>query len=285
MKTTLTQALNLAKEEFIAKMISLNQDKVMKTLDSDLTLKSKYQDKVVEIYNEDIAHQDFFRKVEFGESKALLSLLNLNQKGWVLYFACIRGGSFKAAYNAVELGFQDNNNIKKFFPNLVFDEVNRLANGENFPHLENNIDYLGFIDKAYKPYISHEIYTFMLYASFVHHVKNGFNINNQHMLNLVGMQADNEMKKYKKQYYHNCMSLIEKYQEKLHFELWTPQLLGLLHKDIKTPFPYHNTSFSNQTYELEQFAPYGEVLGKFLMKDNFDKKFPEKQNNHAKVKI
>lgn len=285
MKTPLEQALTLNKKEFIDKLISLDQEEVIHTLEHNIHLKKQYENKVVDIYNENIANNDFYRKVEFGESTALISLLKPEQRGWILYFSCVRGANFKVAYNCAEIGFVDNEHMKNFFSNLVFDEVNRLARSDNFPHLENNVDYLGFIDKVYKPYINQENYTFMLYASFVHHVKNGFNINNQNFLSMVGMQADNDSDKYKKQYYTNCMVLIEKYKEKLHFDLWTPELLGLFHKDIQTPNPYNSMGISSQEYELQQFAKYGKILGRFLMKNDFDEKFPEKQQNHKIAKI
>lgn len=285
MKTILEQALTLNKEDFIDKMISFNQEDIITTLDNDDNLQTNYKNKVITIYNEDLINTDFYRNVDFAASKALLSLLEPEQRGWVLYFSCIRGASFKSAYNAVDLGFCDNDNMKKFLPTLVFDEINRLAKGEQFPHLENNINYLKFVDTVYKPYINDETYLFMLYASFVHHVKNGFDINNQNFLSMVGMQDDNKAKTYKKEYYTNCMALIENYKEKLHFDLWTPELLGLFHKDIQTPNPYNSMGISSQKYELEQFAKYGKILGKLLMKNEFDKKFPEKQQHHKKAKI
>lgn len=287
MKTTLEKALQLDKSDFIQQLVSFNQEKVINTLHDDINLRNRYQNKAVELYTDDIAKQDFVRNVELGKSKALLSLLNPEQRGWVLYFSSIRGQNFKAAYNAVELGYADNNNIKKFFSTVVFDEINRLSNGDEFSHLENNIDYLGFIDKTYKPYTSPETYTFFLYVSFVLHVKNGFKINNQHFLNLVGLKDEkqNASKNFKKEYYNNCINLIKDYKEKLHFDLWTPELLGLFNKDINTPNPYGGMGISNNAYELEQFARYGQVLSKFLMKNDLDEKFPEKQHEHKKVKI
>lgn len=262
MKTILEQALKLNKPEFIEKITSLNQEDIIDIFNNDNNLQNNYKNKVIDIYNEGIVNPEFHKRVEFSESKALLSLLEPEQRGWVLYFSCMRGLSFKAAYNSVELGFNGNENMKKFFSTL-----------------ENNIDYLHFIDNAYKPYINDETYIFVLYASFVLHVKNGFNINNKHFLNMVGMQDDNEVQKYKKQYYTNCIALINNYKEVLHFDAWNPQLLKLFHKDINTANPYNNIGISNKQYELEQFSQYGEILKKILMKSDFDKKFHEKNKN------
>lgn len=284
-KTILEQAITLPKKDFLDKILSLNQVEIIDTWENEPSLKNQYQEKVNAIYKEDIVEKDLYKEFGFAQSISLLSLLTPDIRGKILYCSCIHGQHFKVAYNVVELGYAPNSNMNKFFPHFAFDELSRLSHTDTFPHLENTIDHLHFLEQVFKPFLEPATYHFILYASFVHHVKNGFNFNNKNFLNLLGLQDDNTYAVFKKEFYTNSMNLIEQYKQKLGFDLWTPDLLSLFHKDIKTPNPYSRIGISNQKYELEQFAPYSHALEKIMMKDGLDHKLPAKGIANKKAKL
>lgn len=285
MKKILQKALSLEKYDFIEYIISLNQHKISSIFDSDALLKEQYRQKANELYTEGMNIHDWHKDMQFAESGVLVQLLTPEQRGNVFFVSIIQRNNFMAAYNAVQHDFVLNEDIIQHLPDLVLDEISRLSGEDAVAHLEKNINYLDYLDKAFKPFLEDSLYTFVLYTSFVHHVKKGSVFNNQNFLHMVDMLSDYQLEKFKPHYYQVSIKLIDSYKKKLHFENWPDHLKSLFYNDIKTANPYNCGGISSWRFTIEEFKPYGLILEKFILNDAFNDKFPAMGKISKKNKI
>lgn len=285
MKTILQKALTLDKYAFIKHIISLNQNKVISTLDSNESLKEQYRQKTFQLYTEGMNINDWHKDMEFAESIALVQLLTPEERGRVFFASIIQRNNFKAAYNAVQNEFILEDSISQHISSIVFDEISRLSIENEVSHLEKNIDYLNYIEKGFKPYLESSLYAFLLYSSFVHHVKKGSIFNNQNFLHMVDMLSEHQLEKFKPHYYEVSIKLINSYKKKLHFDDWPSNLKILFYNDIKTANPYNCGGISSWQFTIEEFKPYASILEKFILNNSFNDKFPALGNTSKKNKI
>lgn len=285
MKTILQKALLLDKYAFIEHIISLNQKKVISTLDSDDNLKEQYRQKVSQLYTDGMNINYWHKDMKFAESSALVQLLTPEQRGRVFFASIVQRNNFTASYHAVEHEFILQEDLVEHLSQLVLDEIGRLAIDDAVAHLEKNINYLDYLEKAFKPFIEDSLYVFVLYASFIHHVKKGSIFNNHNFLNMIDMLSEEQLEMFKPEYYQVSLKLIDSYKKKLHFDDWPSNLKNLFYKDIKTPNPYNCGGISSWQFTIEEFKPYGSIIEKFILNDIFNDKFPALGKTSKKTKL
>lgn len=286
MKHILEHSLLLEDNDFIEKILSFNQKEVLYTLEQNLVLKDYYSKRVVDIYNTNVADNSFVVKnLKFAESFALISLLQIIGRSSCFFFSLYNGNNFKSAYNCSLAGIALNANHTLHFPRLAYEELNRLSEAQSFPHLEDNIHYIDFIEKAFKPFINTKEYLFFLYYSLVQHVRNGLKLCHTPFLQQTGLIDSIEKTYYKNCYLDNTYLLIEQYKKILIFSEWNTDLLQLFHNSIysKESFDIMNKDF--WALEIKNFHPHAEFIKKLLLKESFSLKFPKKNIDNKSTKI
>lgn len=281
MNNILEEVLLLDDKDFIDQIISLPQQEVLHVLNQDTLLKAGYYNRVLDIYNNHVADKTYVVKgLKFAQSLALITLLPIIGRSSCFFFSLYNGNNFKAAYNCSLTGIELNSNHMLHFPRLAYEELNRLSDAESFPHLENNIDYLLFTEKAFKLFIKPKEYLFFLYYSLVQHVRNGLKFNHMPFLQKTGLIDDTQESLYKEHYLTNTYALIDQYKKVLHFSEWNSDLLNLFYTNIhsKERFDIMNQDFWK--LEIKNFQPHAEFMTKLLLKESFFLKFPQKDMIH-----
>lgn len=159
-----------------------------------------------------------------------------------------------------------------------------MAQPENRCHLEDGINYIEYLEKGFKPYLESARYVFILYTSFVHHVKNGMQLSEKKFLSDIDL-TNTQSFSFNLTHYNNSIKLVQKYKTLLNFEHWPSQLVAKFYQDIKTPNPYNSFGIGSWENELSEFGVYGKILETIRLKESFDSKFPIKGLGNKSQKI
>lgn len=254
--TDFVNLLNLDNQSFVNAINNANYSHFLQECEKNKELKNLYQNKINELIQYFLFNENGMPSVSFTESKIISSLIpeeNLSRIAYVSFMNL----NFNVSYETMNKCFNFENKHLEHLESLLFNELKRINDCNEFPHLENKIDYFQYLLKL-EPYFKNDNFNFFMYVNFVHTAKNHLKLN------------------FKEEYFKNSLTLIKKLKNHLQFDLWNEELLRKFYSDIRAPNPYH-ISYSRIKDELESFEKYNHLISKFMLKEQFEKKLSQKE--------
>lgn len=279
------QLFNLESNDFIKEINKINEEDIFQELENNSTMQEKYQKKVLQVYQNYLDERAFIKRHPFIHSKTLLSLLDKEKLGKLLVFQGGFNDEFLEYYQYIILKAKTNENLYEFGPRVLINEIKRLETNNQYQHLENNIDYLKYI-QYFEPMLERKTFLFYLYVLFIKNIKLSIQLNEQNYLEKFNFQEKEE--KENKNINHklkNSIKIIEKFKQYLSFENWNEELLEKFHKDLKISFPYSNMGVVERASEDENFQNHSEFLEKIRMNNDLEKELRKKTKDNKNIKI
>lgn len=278
------QLLNLENDDFIKEINKINEEDIFQELENNPTMQEKYQKKVLEVYKNYLDEKSFIKRHPFIHSKTLLLLLTKEQLGKLLVFQGSFNDEFLEYYQYVILKAKINEDLYEFSQRVLLNEIKRLETNNQYQHLEDNIDYLKYI-QYFEPMLDRKIFLFNLYVLFIKNIKLSIQINEKNYLEKFNFQEKEEKINNINNKLKNSMKIIEKFKQCLSFDNWNEELLEKFYKDLNIPFPYSNIGIIERVVEEENFQNHSAFLEKIWMNNDLEKELRKKIKKNKNMKI
>ena len=216
--------------------------------------------------------------VSFTESKIISSLIPEENLSRIAYVSFMKK-NFNVSYETMNKCFNFENKHLEHLESLLFNELKRINDCHEFPHLENNIDYFNYLLKL-EPYFKNDNFNFFMYVNFVHTAKNHLKLNSAGELKKLNLNDEETNFIFKEEYLKNSHTLIKQLKNHLHFDLWNEELLRKFYSDIRVPNPY-DISFSRINDEIKSFEKYNHIIGKINLMEKFENKLSQKESKKS----
>lgn len=275
-------------------MNQLPVDDVLKTLNKDKALNKAYKQKAYTFHESHMKglKTSMYTNFYFARSRVLNRFLTPEQRG-VIFFMSVHKHLFSVNYAISFSKIKIQEDLKKeHFPYIVLSELNRLADTKRHDHLENGVDYIGWLERGLEPHIPQLNFFFIQYAAFVHCTKNFGKISQLGFLRKNGLSnSEDEGDElyhdfFKEEFIENSYKLIAQFKEKTFYDHWPSDLKEKFKKDINTPNPYNTIGLRSWDYSLEEFEQYLPFFKKIELKIKIEGSLPEKNNiENKRLKI
>lgn len=276
--TDFVNLLNLDNQSFVNEVNNANYSHFLQECEKNKELKNLYQNKFNDLIQYFLFNENGMPSVSFTESKIISSFIPEEHLSRIAYVSFMNL-NFNVSYETMNKCFNFENKHLEHLESLLFNELKRINDCHEFPHLENKIDYFEYLLKL-EPYFKNDNFNFFMYVNFVHTAKNHLKLNSTQELKRLNLDDPENNLNFKEEYFKNSLTLIKKLKNHLQFDLWNEELLRKFYSDIRVPNPYDVIS-SRIKDEIASFEKYNILISKFMLKEQFEKKLSLKENKRT----
>jgi len=276
--TDFIELLNLDNQEFVNEVNNASYSHFLQEADKNENLKILYKKKVHNLIQHFLFSELGFPSVSFAESKIISSFIPVEQLSRIAYVSFMNL-NFNVSYETLQKSFNFDNKHLEHLESVLFNELKRINDCDEFPHLENKIDYFNYLLKL-EPYFKNDNFNFFMYVNFVHTAKNHLKLNSAGELKKLNLNDEETNFIFKEVYLKNSHTLIKQLKNHLHFDLWNEELLRKFYSDIRAPNPY-DISFSRINDEIKSFEKYNHIIGKINLMEKFENKLSQKESKKS----